>query len=118
MVLHHVANGPCFFVISAATFQTYILCYNDFGILAGRSRKIKDTIAGGATLLINGIQQRGKFLIAFYIMEVGLQVINTRSKTLPYLWVDRLLTAVLIDRFERLFAELIVAIGTPRESYN
>ena len=22
MVLHHVANGPCFFVISAATFQT------------------------------------------------------------------------------------------------
>jgi len=28
------------------------------------------------------------------------------------------LTAVLIDRFERLFSELIVAVGTPRESYN
>ena len=91
---------------------------NDFGILAWRSRKIKDTIAGGATLLINGIQQRAEFLIAFYIIEVGLQVTNTRSKTLPDLWVDRLLTAVLIDRFERLFAELIVAVGTPRESYN
>ncbi|SRR6266566_5033914 len=89
---------------------------NDFGVLAGRSRKIKDAIAGGATLLIKGIQQCTEFLIASYIIEVGLHVSNTRCKALPYLWINRLLTRVMIDGFKRLFPELLVVVGTSRES--
>src|SRR6266705_3781725 len=86
---------------------------NDFRIMAGGSRKIKNAIPTGTTLLIERVQQRIESLITFYIVKVGLQVMNTRRKALPNLWIGRLLARVLIDRFKCLFAELLVAIVTP-----
>src|SRR2546428_10159161 len=106
---------PAFAVLIQAN-HTEVM--NNFRILAGWSRKIKDAITRGAALLIDGVQQRDEFLIAFYFMKVGLQVTNTRCKAFPYLWIDRFLARILIDGFERLLAELVVAVGTTRESYD
>src|SRR5215472_18959602 len=91
---------------------------NNFRILAGGSRKIKNAIPTGTTLLIERVQQRIESLIPFYVVKVGLHVMNTRRKALPNLRIDRLQARVVIDRFKCLFSELLVAVGTPCESYD
>src|SRR5579859_2796678 len=58
------------FTISIQASRSKIL--DDVGILAGRRREIEDTIAAGAALLIERIEQCIQFFIARWIMEIRL----------------------------------------------
>src|SRR5215471_10003170 len=109
-------NASPAFAALIKPYDTQVM--NNLRVLTGWSRKIKDAIARSTAFLIEGIKQRAKFLIAFHIVKVGLQVMDARCKGFPNLWIDWFLARILIDGFECLFAELIVAVGTTRESYD
>jgi len=49
--------------------------------------------------MIELIEQSIEFFIACWIIEIGLEVVNTGGEALPYLGIDRLLAGVFIDGF-------------------
>src|SRR5579885_1870232 len=78
---------------------------NDFGVLAGWSREVENTIAAGAALQIDSIEQGAQLFVAIGIVKVGLQVVDAGRKAFPYLRINRLLTREFVDGVQRLLAE-------------
>ena len=91
---------------------------DDFGILAGWRRQVKDAIATCAALPVEHVEHVIELFIALCVVKIGLEIMDTGSEPFPNLWIDRLLAGVLINRFEGLLAKLFIGVGTSREPYD
>ncbi len=89
---------------------------DNFWILAGRRRKVKNAVAVRASISIKFVKQVIELFVAFGIVKIGLQVMNARGEAFPDLRIDGLLTRVLIDGIERLLAKYVIRVGTPCEA--
>lgn len=102
--------------VSVQTGGTKVL--NDFRILARWCGQVENAIAGRATFLIDAIEQAGKLFVPGRIVKIGLEIVDSGSETLPYLWVNGFLSRVFVDGIERLLAKFVISIGPSGETYN
>src|ERR1700753_3168058 len=61
---------------------------NNLRILTGRCRQVENTISTGTTFLIKFVQERIELGVAFWIMKIGLQIVESSYKAIPHLLID------------------------------